>query len=84
MYYSLFFFSNSLRRFMTNLKLTRKRSALNPEPSMLCCYSWKKIRNYYFQAEIIPVRGWISWHYNPEWFPNTGKNKNNMTLFNIS
>lgn len=33
--YSLFFFSSSLRRLMTRRRLTRKRSALNPEPNMI-------------------------------------------------
>lgn len=61
MHYSLFFFSNSLRRFMTNLKLTRKRSALNPEPSILCNSSWKKINTMtIFKLKLVqkltPVR----------------------------
>lgn len=36
--HSLFFFSSSLRRLMTRRRLTRRRSALNPEPSMLRCF----------------------------------------------
>lgn len=46
---------------MTNRKLTRKRSALNPEPSMLCCSSWKKISTVTtFKLKLFQLEGGLA------------------------
>lgn len=47
--YSLFFFSSSLRRLMTRRRLTRRRSALNPEPNMMNSFYEKRGEDHWHQ-----------------------------------
>ena len=51
--YSLFFFSSSLRRLMTRRRLTRKRSALNPEPNMINTFCGRRREDHWNQELLV-------------------------------
>lgn len=61
--YLLFFFSSSLRRLMTRRRLTRKRSALNPEPNMINTFCGRRGEGHWNQELLVVPEGHQSLFY---------------------